>query len=331
MSIKICMVGCGSFAALGHGPAQRKYAALNRDVELAGCCDADENRAREYRVAVGYGRHYEDVEVMLAVERPDAVVLAVPPPVTCKVASSILERGIPLLLEKPPGVDLPELRRLILAAEKGRVGAQVAFNRRHMPVMRRAVEILRSDFGPSFDGRIIYEMERYDRWDPDFSTTAVHAVDGALMVSGSPFRAAEVRFQTQRSGDGEAASVSFEAECVSGARVSINIQPVSGRNRESVGIHGVGQSLSVTIPFSPSSGDEGRLEHWRGDRIVASFSDGDCDAVERLGVFGETKAFLDAVRSGAPFAPLLTDCGQQVALMDVFRRRQDGAVDLEAL
>jgi myo-inositol 2-dehydrogenase / D-chiro-inositol 1-dehydrogenase len=174
-------------------------------------------------------------------------------------------------------------------------------------------------------------MDRYDRWDPDFSTTAIHAVDAALVLAGSPFRGAEVRFQTQRKGGREAASVAFEGECISGTRVSINIQPVSGRNAESVAIHAVDQSLAITIPFSPLSGDEGRLEHWRGDKLLASYSDGDCDAVERLGVFGETKAFLDTVRSGAAFVPGLKDCGQQVALMDALRRRQDGVIDLEAL
>jgi predicted dehydrogenase len=216
------------------------------------------------------------------------------------------------------------------AAERGKVGAQVAFNRRYMPIMQRALEILRTAFGTPFSGRIIYEMLRLDRWDADFSTTAIHAVDAALFLAGSPFRAADLRFQTQTRAGLEAVDISFEAECASGSRVLINIQPVSGRNAESVRIEAVDQSLTVSVPFLPQGNAEGRLEHWRGDRMVASCSDSDCDSVERLGVFGETKGFLDALRFAGAFVPALEDCRQQVVLMEAFRLRRSGAFGFDA-
>jgi predicted dehydrogenase len=170
------MIGCGSFAQLCHGPAQRKYAGSHPDVRLAACCDADGNRAREYAGAFGFARHFTDISAMLAIEKPDAVILAVPPTMTCGVASLVLERGFPLLLEKPPGMSPAELGRLIAAAERGGGRAQVAFNRRYMPVMRRAHEILDAGIPPESVGRVDYEMIRFDRWEPDFSITAIHAV-----------------------------------------------------------------------------------------------------------------------------------------------------------
>jgi len=321
------MIGCGSFARLCHGPAQRQLRASDPELELAGCCDADINRAREYCGAFGFERSYSDFAAMLSAERPGAVILAVPPAATCGAASAVLERGFPLLLEKPPGLGPDELGRLIAASGKGGAGAQVAFNRRHMPVMRRAREILDGAFSPESVGRIEYEMVRFDRWDADFSTTAIHALDAVLFLARSPFRSADLRFKSQRSGDLEATNVTVDAECECGTRVALNILPVSGANLESAAVHALGQSLTIRIPVSPQSKGDGCVELWRSDSLVSSFSDRGVGAVERLGVLAETEAFLKSVRSGSPFFPRLQDCRQQVALMESIRIRRSGPID----
>jgi predicted dehydrogenase len=316
------MIGCGDFARLCHGPSQRKCSALHPDVELAACCDTDSIRAQAYGEAFGFARRYSDVLTMLDAEAPDAVVLAVPPAITCRVASLVLKRGLPLLLEKPPGTTPAELDRLIAAAESGGAKAQVAFNRRYMPVMLKAREILDARFPPESVSRIDYEMVRFDRWDPDFSTTAIHALDAALFLARSPFLAAKLRFQPQKQGDRQALNVLIEANCTSGSQVLVNVQPVTGRNAESAKIHTVGQSLTLKIPASPLSDEAGFLEHWCGNTLVASCPDGAGDVGERFGVFGETQAFLNAVRSGIGFAPRLQECRQQMALMEAIRLRQ---------
>ena len=329
MNLNICMIGCGSFAQLCHGPAQRKYAGAHPEVRLAACCDVDESRARDYARAFGFARHGTDMLAMLAAENPDAVVMAVPPTMTCSVASLVLERGFPLLMEKPPGLSPAELNRLIAAAARGGARAQVAFNRRYMPVMRRAREILDAGIPPESVGRIDYEMIRFDRWDPDFSTTAIHALDAALFLARSPFLAAEIRLQSQKMGEREAVNIAVEAECAAGGRVRVNIQPVAGCNTDTARIHAVGHSLAIKIPVSPQSTADGALEHWQGDKLVTTFSDHDRDVVEKLGILGETEAFLAAVRSGSNLIPGLQDCHQQVALMEAIRLRRSGLIRFE--
>jgi predicted dehydrogenase len=326
MSIKICMIGCGGFARQCHGPAQRHYAASHADVQLAGCCDADEDRAREFAGTFGFQHHFTDSRAMLDLEEPDAVVIAVPPRATCHAAMRVLQRGFPVLLEKPPGMSPAELEQLLGAAREGGAQAQVAFNRRYMPVMRRAREILDKEFPPGSIGRIDYEMIRFDRWDLDFSTTAIHALDAVLFLSGSPFLGAEVRVQFQRRQDREAASFVVEAECASGTKVLLNIQPVSGLNAESAKIHSIGQSLEVRIPVSPEAREGGSLRHWRGDKLADFQSDSQGTAIDWLGVSSETEAFLDAVNSGATLTPGLQDCRQQVALMEAMCLRRPGLV-----
>lgn len=318
------MAGCGSFALLCHGPAQRMLRAASADVTLAACCDTDPASSRDYMAAFGFGRSYADLREMLEAERPDAVILAVPPAATCAAACAVLGRGVPLLLEKPPGLDPAELERMILAQEKGGAGAQVAFNRHYMPVMRRALEILGGSFPAGEVERIDYEMVRAERWDPDFSTTAVHAIDGALVLARSPFRTAELAFQPQSRGGREATDVTVRAECECGSRVSVRIRPVSSSNSDSARVDAAGQSLSLAIPVSPQSPGVGSAEHRRKGVVVGSYSGQGLGAPESLGVLGETEAFLNGVRAGGPFSPGLRDCRQRVALMDAIRRRDAG-------
>ncbi len=329
MSVKICMAGCGGFASLCHGPAQRRLRELIPELILAACCDTDADRARAYGDAFGYARRYSDISQMLSAEKPDAVILAVPPSATCAAATKVLELGIPLLLEKPPGMTRAELGCLMAAAKKGGAAAQVGFNRRYMPVVREARRILDGAFPAGSVGRIDYEMVRFDRWDPDFSTTAVHALDAALYLARSPFRSANVSFQPQTKGRLETANILVDAECACGTRVLINIQPVSATNAESVRIRAGGQSLSLAIPVSPTTPGHGSVEHWRSDELVSSFSDRDAGPVDRMGVLGETGAFLDAVRRGGPHTPRLEDCRQQVATMEAIRMRRPGLVQFE--
>ncbi len=328
MNFKVCMIGCGSFARQVHGPAQQRYADARPGVELAACCDVDVRRAEEFAEAFGYVRPYADVPGMLAAEKPDAVILAVPPVHTCHMAGLVLERGFPLLLEKPPGISSTELEQLIAAEKAGEARAQVAFNRHYMPVLRRALEIL-ADVPSAEVRQIEYDMIRHHRWDEDFSTTAIHAVDGALVLARSPFRTAELRFLTRRQGDREATDVTIDAECVSGTRVRVNIQPVAGRNLDSARVHSPGRSLFIQLPVSPQSAAPDGLEAWQGDKLVATMTETDADLVARLGILGETEAFLDGVRSGAPFAPRLADCRQQVLLMEAIRLRRTGPIALQ--
>jgi predicted dehydrogenase len=329
--MKLCMIGCGDFARRFHGPAQQRCATQNPDLVLAACCDIDGNRAREYGDAFGFARRYTDAPAMLAAERPDAVILAVPPAITCGAASHVLAEGFPLFMEKPPGVSLEELTRLIGIAGKDPPRAQVGFNRRYMPVMRRAREIIDRTFAASPIVRIDYEMTRFGRWDPDFSTTAVHAIDAVRILAGSPFRTARLEYQPQAQGGREAVDISIDLECVSGVRVRLEIQPVAGCNTESAKIHAVGHSLAIKIPYPGKIPSDGTVEHWHGDKLVASFSDAGCEAPEKMGILDETNSFLSAVRSGSDFSPGLRDCLQQVELMEAIRLRQTRLKEFQTL
>ena len=107
--MRLCQIGCGEHSRVAHGPSQRRLVAEQRDLLLAGCCDIEGTRAESFRAEFGYARAYTDPVAMLDAERPDAVVVVVPVERAVEVGSLVLERGVPLLLEKPPGSTVAEV------------------------------------------------------------------------------------------------------------------------------------------------------------------------------------------------------------------------------
>ncbi len=328
--LKLCMVGCGGFARLCHGPAQQLRAAQHGDLDLAGCCDPDLGRAGEYRAQFGYARSYADAREMMDAESPDAVVVAVPPEISGAIAGPLLERGLPMLLEKPPGLEPSELDSLIAAAERGRARVQVGFNRRHMPVMRRGAALAAEWFAVSPPVRIDYEMVRHERWDADFSTTAVHAIDALLFLARSPISRLELRYREHRRDGKSATDVELDAETGAGTRLSLRILPVAGGIRETVALHGVGRSLYLTLPASAVAPEEGTLAFHTGGASGMEFPDRGAQPAVRLGICGEYEAFLDAVRGAAAPTPTLADCRQQVAIMHAIRGRRNSVPGIAA-
>ena len=120
MAFKICSIGCGDMATIGHGPAFRKYASENPEIILAACCDLDLSKAEAFRNSFGFLKAYTDMDDMLRAEKPDAVSLMVPPAMTEALTAKLLWAGIPVILEKPPGLNREQTLRLMeVAAQTG--------------------------------------------------------------------------------------------------------------------------------------------------------------------------------------------------------------------
>jgi predicted dehydrogenase len=112
--LRAAVVGLG---AMGMNHA-RVYAEID-GVELAAVADTDEARIGQAAQAWGT-RGYADVRRLLDEERIDLATVAVPTRAHLDVASQLIERGVPVLVEKPLAATLEEGERLRdLAAAAG--------------------------------------------------------------------------------------------------------------------------------------------------------------------------------------------------------------------
>ena len=321
--IRLCQIGCGEHAVACHGPAQAKYAAARPGtLELVACADVDPDRAEFYRQRFSYQRAYTDPFAMIQAERPDAVVLVVPVERTCALGAAILELGIPVLIEKPPGRSVAEVDRLIAAAAAGnKTGApvphQVALNRRYAPLVRELRKRLETVPGPP--QHIRYTMVRVDRRDPDFSVTAIHGIDAVRYLAGCDYT--EVRFRYQelpRLGPG-VGNVFLDALLASGATAHLSFCPVAGVLIERAEVHLHDHTFFLEVPMWSAFDAPGRLQHLHRGTLVEEVRGQANAPFEQGGFDAELAAFLDDLRAARFPAPDLRAARQSVAVAEAMR------------
>jgi len=323
MSLKVCVIGCGSIANAMHGPAYLKYKAENKEAVMAGCCDLDAVKAGDFKEKFGFMNAYTDMDEMLVKEKPDAVCLISPVQSTAALAEKILEAGIPLLLEKPPGRTRQEVTCLAEIAEKQKVPNRVAFNRRYAPLVRKLKEWLSDDPGPIQS--VQYDMLRVNRLDEDFSTTAIHAIDAVRHITGSDYKSVRFTYHEYPELGKNVTDIHIFCEMKSGAIVKLNICPVTGIIRERAVINTFSSTCfldNIGNGLNPS----GRLVVARNNEIVLDL-DGDnagdgTGQFEREGFYYENKSFFDDIIAGRKPSGDLASAIQSVAAAACIRDRE---------
>lgn len=290
---------------------------------LTACCDLDATRAEQFAREFGFLRHYGSLDLMLEREKPDALVLVVPPEKTCELACRLLELGIPLMMEKPPGLTVAEVDRLIAVAARTRVPHMVAANRRFMPQMGSLKRRLATEPAGSLQ-HIDYEFVRINRRDKDFSTTAFHGIDAVRFIADADY--VSLRFDYQRiPGEPAAFNVMMEGAMTNGITVRLRFLPVSGAVLERASVYTTERLYRLYMPIAKGLDGPGRLlcldrgdvrEELSGPPAVAG------NLFEASGFFGETAAFLEAVGKGLKPEPDLASMRQSVALKECLREQR---------
>jgi predicted dehydrogenase len=177
-------VGVIGVGALGQHHA-RHLAQLD-EVKLVGVCDLDVERAASIADELGTSA-FEDVDDLL--ERAEAVTVAVPTPAHGEIGLRALERGVPVLMEKPLTATLTEADDLIASANRQGLQLQVGHIERYNRALRAAE--------PYLDGPRYIESLRLAPFQPRGTDVAVvldlmiHDLDLVLHLTGS--EAVEVR------------------------------------------------------------------------------------------------------------------------------------------
>jgi predicted dehydrogenase len=131
LSVKALVIGYGS---IGKRHAAN-LARLGHEVSLL--------RHKRGTGEAGQFREFYDFDEALAQVRPDCAVVASPTPRHASDAKRLIEHGIPMLLEKPPAMDLASTLELQeLMTRRGFKKYDLAFNMRCYPPLRFIKEFL---------------------------------------------------------------------------------------------------------------------------------------------------------------------------------------------
>ena len=252
---RIAVIGAGYISRSYHCPALVKLKEKRPWLELTAVCDIMPERAREAADEFGFAAHYNNLEDLLAREKIDAAYILIDPGSIKEAAATFIRRGIPCLIEKPPGKNSAEVRELAETAGDCGVACLVALNRRFMPLVLRAKKIVEDRAEPA--QLIEVQMLRHRRTDPDFAySTAVHAVDTMRCLLGV---VKKIRVEKQLFPGNSTHSYLVDMEFVSGTLGRLSIMPEAGLNVERYAVHGNGYSLMLEAPLDWTVDFPGRI------------------------------------------------------------------------
>jgi predicted dehydrogenase len=132
-------------ALIGAGVMGRQHYHHLRGLDEAQLCAVVDPGPQSAAFAAECGvPYFADHRQMLEQAEPQAVIVANPNALHVSTALDCLAAGVPVLLEKPVGVHLDEVRELVAASAATGVPVLVGHHRRHNPLIARAHEIVRS-------------------------------------------------------------------------------------------------------------------------------------------------------------------------------------------
>ncbi len=121
--LRVGIIGAGWWAAHTHAPALK----ATGDVEIVAACRRSPVPLAEFARLVGVPQTFTDHEEMLDKVELDAVIVCSPHSLHVTHVRSALERGLPVLTDKPLSIRVDEGEALIALAEQKRVPLAVFF------------------------------------------------------------------------------------------------------------------------------------------------------------------------------------------------------------
>ena len=113
VTLKVAVVGCGKTADMHLSGVKTLSFA-----RIVAVCDVEPLMSEQLAARYGVANCYSDFDELLAVEKPDVVHIATPPPSHLSLAIRALDAGCHLVVEKPLALDSHEAAELIAHAER---------------------------------------------------------------------------------------------------------------------------------------------------------------------------------------------------------------------
>lgn len=142
MNVRLGLIGAGGIA--------RKHLDVIRDmdgVEAVGVTSRTPAKSAELAQEYGIGISAPDIATLVKEAKPDALLVLVSFEHMYRVASQAVPHGLPVFIEKPPGLRPEETARLVDLAHEYKVPNMVGYNRRYYSLFRKGKEIIHQHGG----------------------------------------------------------------------------------------------------------------------------------------------------------------------------------------
>jgi predicted dehydrogenase len=337
----VAIIGLGFGRA--HIPAFQAHGC-----RVVALCQRDQASAKKIADAYGVPQVFARWEDTLERARPEVVVIATPPHLHKDIALASFAAGAHVLCEKPVAMTRAEARAMVDAATRAKRVAMTGFNWRFPAAMQRLHAMIQE----GFVGRVMHLSGRWfgARWADEAATATwrmdraqaghgamgdmgVHLVDLVRWTCGDVRRLvahAGIAYPSRtvpgsgKPGDAEDYATIL-AELASGAEATLSVSRAAhGRNDHMLEIYGTRGALAYRLTREQP--------RWYAGELMAATAGGafqpvavEAPAIEggdQMDVLGKATIgplvarMLEAIRTGAPPAPSLTDGLQAQVVLD---------------
>jgi predicted dehydrogenase len=304
------------------------------DIELVALCDIVEERALAMAQQFEVERVYTLYQEMLAKESLDAVFVLVEPANLYHVVWHSLDAGVHTFMEKPPGITLFQAESLRRKAEESGRILQVGFNRRHIPLVRHVVELVkeRAEITQVEGCFFKYGSAAFDRGSlSSFESDTVHAVDLMRSIAGgTPVAVAAVVGQYE-----DAVINAWNGVCRfdNGVTGLIKANYRTGGRVHKFEVHGPGVSAYIDLGFGTASCSARVLLHHGKSQYSLAARGAEKGGILELdglelagssafyryyGYYHEDRHFIDCVRAGRQPETSIVDAVESMRLVHMF-------------
>jgi len=310
--VRVGVIGAGGIARGVHMPSLSEM----EDVQVAAVCDLVAERAASLAAAYKVEKTYVSFHEMFAKEKLDAVFALVEPASLFHVVWNALDAGLPVFMEKPPGITSIQAWSLAHKAEEKKRFVQVGFNRRHIPVVRKALEMIRERTTINqVEGCFFkYGDAAFDKGSLSaFVSDTIHAVDLMRWIAGGTATSAalvEARY------DGDVVDNAWNGvmRFDNGVTGVIKANYRTGGRVHRCEVHGAGASAYIELGMGEEIACAASiLVHQGAKRYSLAAAGAAAETVQRLdgaalagstafhrtyGFFQEDRHFIDCVKGG---------------------------------
>ena len=139
--VRLGIIGAGGVTVSKYFPAIKRLQTIWEPVEVVAFCRPDELAGKQIAATWG-GRWYSDYDEMLKSETLDGVMVLGPNDLHAEHGIACIERGLPVLVEKPFTLSLADGERMCRLADERNVPIMTVANKRYSPPYRRAKQFV---------------------------------------------------------------------------------------------------------------------------------------------------------------------------------------------
>lgn len=295
--VKIALIGAGNHCRGNHAPALSQYAKDHPErVELVAVCDLEQEKAERFAAEYGFKTAYTNHREMIEKEQPDGCVCVMSIPLIVRLAKELMQMGMPVTVEKPPGASIEDAKSLVDVAHETGTAHMVSVNRRFQPLICEGREWALAQ-GPIRFVRA--SMLRHNRREDFFvSGTGIHSIDALRFLAGD---VASVESFVQ---DADTPWFHFVFRFESGALGAMDVLTSDGCAEERYEIYGEGYRVDMAVENSI----EPRLRCWKDNKIVIDKTPPkDQPSFIRIGPYAEAHEFITGLTEKRALWPTTAD------------------------